>query len=196
MQLSKKKYYLLVFLLLLSVLYGFKKHSEVSNQQDYLNPQLMEAVHSFQNEAYLTSSILNTLISENQISYAQWEQLKRGFEVLEHSSYEIEKMGRAIYPRRAKGLENATKNTSYLMASDLEYIEDNFLEEDLDRLDTITFQPEAQSKLELIYKTTAEWNKVSSQYVVSTDIINQTYWVKMMKEIQEPSTVFQHQYSN
>ncbi len=192
-QLSKKRYYLLVFLLFLSVLYGFEKHRDVSKQQDYLNPQLMELVHSFQNEAYLTTSILHRLINENQIPYAQWKQIRRGFEVMEHSSYEIEKMGRAIYPRHAKGLENVTTNTSSLITSNLEYIEENFLEEDLDRTDIITFPPEALSKIELIYKTTAEWNEISNQYTVSTAIVQRTSWVKMMKELQEPSTVFQHQ---
>ncbi|WP_058308236.1 hypothetical protein [Gracilibacillus massiliensis] len=195
-KLSKKRYYILVFLLFLSVLYGYNKHSEVNNQRDYLNPQLTEMLHSFQNEAYITSVILYTLKSENEIPYAQWKQLKKGFKVLEQSSYEIEKMGRAIHPSRAKGLENATKNTSSLISSDLEYIEENFLEEDLDRLDIITFPPEAQSKLEHIYTTTSKWNEISSQYAVSTNSIKQTYWVKMMKEIQEPSIVFQHKYTD
>ncbi|OIJ09686.1 hypothetical protein BKP35_16145 [Anaerobacillus arseniciselenatis] len=195
-QITKKRYYLLILLLLISVFYGFKKHGEVSNQQDYLNPHLMEMMHSFQNEMHLASSILHTAMTENQIPYAQWKQLNRALKVIEDVSYEMEKMGRAIYPRRAQGLENATKNTSYLIANYLEYIEENFLADNLDRLDSITFPTKVQSMLELIYETTVAWNEVSSRYTVSNDIIKRTYWVEMMKDIQDPSIVFQHQYLN
>ncbi|MFN7249897.1 MAG: hypothetical protein ACK4M9_03810 [Anaerobacillus sp.] len=189
--LSKKQYYFLVFLLFIAVLYGYKKHQEVSNQQNYLNPLLMERVHSIQDEIHTASSILTTAMDENQIPYAQWMQLKSAYKTIEDASYEIEKMARAIYPNRAQGLENATKTTSYLMASALVYIEDNFIEANLDRLDMITFSADEREVLEPIYNTTLAWRKISSQYYVVTSIITRKYWVDMMKEIQEESILFQ-----
>lgn len=195
-QMSKKQYYLVVFLLLFSAFYGYKKHSEVSQQRDYLNPHLMQLMHTIQSEIHTTSIILNTIMTENQIPYAQWKQLKNGFEAIEHSSYEIEKMGRAIYPNHAQGLENATKTTSNLIVNHLIYIEDNFIDTNMDRIDKITIPLETHSMLELIYEAANGWNEVSSQYYVTTDIIKRTYWVDMMKEIQDPSVVFQHQYSS
>lgn len=189
--LSKKQYYFLVFLLFIAVIYGYKKHQEVSNQHNYLNPLLMEKVHDIQNEIHTASSILTTAMDENQIPYAQWIQLKSAYKTIEHASYEIEEMARAIYPNRAKGLENATKTTSYLMASDLVYIEDNFIEANLDTLDMITFSAEEREVLEPIYNTTLAWKKISSQYNVVTSIITHRYWVDMMKEIQEESILYQ-----
>lgn len=189
--LSKKQLYFLVFLLFIAFIYGYKKHQEVSNLHNYLNPLLMEKVHAIQNEIHTASSILTTAMDENQIPYAQWIQLKSAYKTIEHASYEIEEMARAIYPNRAKGLENATKTTSYLMASDLVYIEDNFIEANLDTLDMITFSAEEREVLEPIYNTTLAWKKISSQYNVVTSIITHRYWVDMMKEIQEESILYQ-----
>ncbi|WP_139192884.1 hypothetical protein [Anaerobacillus arseniciselenatis] len=184
----------MVFLLFIAVMYGYKKHQEVSNQHNYLNPLLMEKVHAIQKEIHTASSILTTAMDENQIPYAQWMQLKNAYKTIEHASYEIEKMARAIYPNRAKGLENATKTTSYLMASDLVYIEDNFIEANLDRSDMITFSAEERELLEPIYNTTLAWRKISGQYYVVTYIITRKYWVDMMKEIQEESILYQKDY--
>lgn len=193
-QLSKKHYYFLVFLLLLAVFYGYKKHEEASNQQDYLNPHLMSMINSIKNEIQIASSILDSATTENQIPYAQWIQLKNGLETIEHTSYEIEKIARAIYPSRAKELQNATKTTSYLMLSHLHYIEDNYLGTNMDRMDMITFPPAVQPVLEIMYNTTFEWREISSQYSVTNNIINRTDWVEMMKKIEEHSITFQEQY--
>lgn len=154
----------------------------------------MEMMQAMQNEIHTTSSILHTVVVENEIPYAQWIQLKNGFEAIERSSYELEKMGRAIHPRQAQGLQNATKTTSHLIVNQLNDLEDHFLDPNMDRLDIVTFPLEAHSILELIYDATFSWKEISSHYHVTTNSIHRTYWVDMMKEMQEPSILFQHHY--
>lgn len=191
--LTKKQYYVFIFLFLVVVFFGYMKHTEVRNQQDYLNPHLIDMMHTIQNEVHITSSILHTAMEEKQIPYAQWKQLKSGFEAIEHSSYEIEKMGRAIYPNRAQGLAGTTKATSHFIVSDLLHLEEEYLEADMDPLDEVIFPPETHSILEPIYTTASEWKEISNEYHVRTNSVNQTYWVEMMKEMKKPSVVFQEQ---
>ncbi|MDG5788582.1 hypothetical protein QA612_13935 [Evansella sp. AB-P1] len=193
-QLSKKQYYILLLCLFVAIVFGYIKHLESNSQREYLNPLLMEKMHTIRNEVHTTSSILNTVITENEIPYAQWIQLKNGVEMIEDNIYEMEKMARAFYPYRAKELQNATKVTAHLILNQLKYIEDNFLESDLYRLDRISFSSEPYGLLEPIYETIYSWNVVTNEYHVTTDIIKHTYWVDMMIELVKSSIKYQNNY--
>lgn len=196
-QQSSKQYYILVFLLFISVIYGFQKHVEVNKQQEYLGPHLMEQVSSLQSETRTTSSIMQTLMSENEIPYAQWIQLKNGFKVIEDTSYEMEKLAKAINPRHADGLQFATRTSASLIAGELRYLEATLLKEDMDRMDTVTFPEEMEATLVRIHETAAGWSEATNPFIgLPSNLIDQTNWVEMLKEMEDVSIAYQGGYGD
>lgn len=196
-QQSRKQYYILVFLLSISVLYGYQKHVEEKKQQKYLNSHLKEMVWNLQVETRTTSHTLKTLMSENEIPYAQWLQLKEGFKAIENTSYEIEKLAKAIYPRHADGLQFANKTSANLIAGELRYLEDTLLEEDMDRLDTVTFPKEMEATLVRIHDTAKGWSEATSPFIgLPSNLLGQTDWVEMLKEMEDDSIVYQDGYGS
>ncbi|TYS67471.1 hypothetical protein FZC76_12855 [Sutcliffiella horikoshii] len=196
-QQSSKQYYILVFLLVIAVFYGFQKHVEVNKQQDFLEPHLKEMVGNLQLETNTTSVIMQTVMNENEIPYAQWVQLKNGFKTIEDASYEIEKLAKAIYPRHSDGLQFATKTSANLIAGELRYLEDTLLEEDMDRLDTVTFPKEMEATLVRIHDTVKGWNDATSPFIgLPSNLIDQTDWVELLKEMEDDSIAYQESYGN
>ncbi|WP_226683203.1 hypothetical protein [Sutcliffiella horikoshii] len=194
-QQSSKQYYILVFLLFISVFYGFQKHVEEKKQQEYLNPHLKEMVWDLQVETHTTSHTLKSLMSENEIPYAQWLQLKEGFKAIENTSYEIEKLAKAIYPRHADGLQFATKTSANLITGELGYLEDTFLEEDMDRLDIVSFPKEVEATLVRIQDTANGWSEATSPFIgLPSNLLSQTDWVEMLKEMEDDSISYQDGY--
>ncbi|MGD6776781.1 hypothetical protein [Sutcliffiella horikoshii] len=196
-QQSSKKYYILVFLLFISVLYGFQKHVEVNKQQDFLEPHLKEMVGNLQSETNTISSIMQRLMSEKEIPYAQWVQLKNGFNYIEDTSYEIEKLAKAIYPRHSDGLQFATKTSASLIAEELRYIEETLLEEDMDRLDTVAFPTEVEATLVRIHDTAAGWSEATNPFIgLPSNLLSRTGWVDMLKEMEDDSIAYQGDYGS
>ncbi|WP_404350055.1 hypothetical protein LG311_04480 [Sutcliffiella horikoshii] len=196
-QQSSKQYYILVFLLFISVFYGFQKHVEVNKQQEYLVPHLKERVWNLQSETNTTSVIMETVMRENEIPYAQWVQLKNGFKAIEDTSYEIEKLAKAIYPRHAEELQFATRTSASLIAGELRYLEATLLEEDMDRLDTVTFPKEMEATLVRIHETAAGWSEATNPFIgLPSNLIDQTDWVDMLKEMEDDSIAYQDGYGD
>ena len=196
-QQSSKQYYILVFLLFISVFYGFQKHVEVNKQQDFLEPHLKEMVGNLQSETNTISSIMQRLMSEKEVPYAQWVQLKNGFNYIEDTSYEIEKLAKAIYPRHADELQFATKTSASLIAEELRYLEKTLLEEDMERLDTVAFPTEVEATLVRIHDTAAGWSEATSPFIgLPSNLMNQTGWVEMLKEMEDDSIVYQDGYGS
>ncbi|UAL48223.1 hypothetical protein K7887_04460 [Sutcliffiella horikoshii] len=196
-QQSSKQYYILVFLLFISVFYGFQKHVEVNKQQEYLVPHLKERVWNLQSETNTTSVIMGTVMRENEIPYAQWVQLKNGFKAIEDTSYEIEKLAKAIYPRHAEELQFATRTSASLIAGELRYLEATLLEEDMDRLDTVTFPKEMEATLVRIHETAAAWSEATNPFIgLPSNLIDQTDWVDMLKEMEDDSIAYQDGYGD
>lgn len=196
-QQSSKQYYILVFLLFISVFYGFQKHVEVNKQQEYLVPHLKERVWNLQSETNTTSVIMETVMRENEIPYAQWVQLKNGFKAIEDTSYEIEKLAKAIYPRHAEELQFATRTSASLIAGELRYLEATLLEEDVDRLDTVTFPKEMEATLVRIHETAAAWSEATNPFIgLPSNLIDQTDWVDMLKEMEDDSIAYQDGYGD
>ncbi|WP_404461188.1 hypothetical protein [Sutcliffiella horikoshii] len=196
-QQSNKQYYILVFLLFISVFYGFQKHVEVNKQQEYLVPHLKERVWNLQSETNTTSVIMETVMRENEIPYAQWVQLKNGFKAIEDTSYEIEKLAKAIYPRHAEELQFATRTSASLIAGELRYLEATLQEEDMDRLDTVTFPKEMEATLVRIHETAAAWSEATNPFIgLPSNLIDQTDWVDMLKEMEDDSNAYQAGYGN
>lgn len=196
-QQSSKQYYILVFLLFISVFYGFQKHVEVNKQQEYLGPHLMELVLSLQSETRTTSSIMQTIMSENEIPYAQWIQLKNGLNVIENTSYEIEKLAKAIYPQHADELQFATRTSASLIAGELRYLEATLLKEDMDRMDTVTFPEEMEATLVRIHETAAGWSEATNPFIgLPSNLLSRTDWVEMLKEMEDDSIEYQDGYGD
>ncbi len=196
-QQSNKQYYILVFLLFISVFYGFQKHVEVNKQQEYLVPHLKERVWNLQSETNTTSVIMETVMRENEIPYAQWVQLKNGFKAIEDTSYEIEKLAKAIYPRHAEELQFATRTSASLIAGELRYLEATLLEEDVDRLDTVTFPKEMEATLVRIHETAAAWSEATNPFIgLPSNLIDQTDWVDMLKKMEDDSIAYQDGYGD
>lgn len=170
---------------------------EVKKQQEYLNPYLKEMVWNLQVETRTTSNIMKTLMIENEIPYAQWIQLKNGFKAIEDSSYEIEKLAKAIYPRSADGLKFATRNSASLIAGELRYLEATLLEEDMGRLDTVTFPKEVDATIARIHDTSKGWSEATFPFIgLPNNLLSQTDWVEMLKEMEDDSITYQDGYGN
>ncbi|WP_404431389.1 hypothetical protein [Sutcliffiella horikoshii] len=196
-QQSSKQYYILVFLLFISVIYGFQKHVEVNKQQKYLEPHLKEMVSNLQLETRTTSSIMERVMRENEIPYAQWIQLKNGFKAIEDASYEIEKLAKAIYTRHTDGLQFATRTSASLIAGELRYLEATLLEEDMGRMDTVTFPKEMEATLVRIHETAAGWSEATNPFIgLPSNLLSQSDWVEMLKEMEDDSIAYQAGYGN
>jgi len=196
-QQSSKQYYILVSLLFISVFYGFQKHVEVTKQQEYLEPHLKEMVSNLQLETRTTSSIMETFMSKNEIPYAQWAQLKNGFKNIQDSSYEIEKLAKAIYPGHADGLQFATRTSASLIAGELRYLEATLLKEDMDRMDSVTFPKEMEATLVRIHETAAGWSEATNPFIgLPSNLIDQTDWLDMLKEMEDDSIAYQAGYGD